>query len=81
MCHSIIQLYVVTEIQFDKHFFNNFKSKWYNIYVKHIYPQEVLITLFNTLFPPHLNYCILVWGSKIYTDHRLHLLKKTLLEQ
>ena len=44
--------------------------------LKHIYPQEVLLTLYNTLILPHLSYCILVWGSKIQTNHRLHLLKK-----
>ena len=44
--------------------------------LKHIYPQEVLLTLYNTLILPHLSYCILVWGSKIQTNHRLHLLQK-----
>ena len=48
--------------------------------LKHIYPQEVLLTLYNTLILPHLSYCILVWGSKIQTNHRLHLLKKRQLE-
>ena len=48
--------------------------------LKHIYPQEVLLTLYNTLILPHLSYCILVWGSKIQTNHRLHLLKKKQLE-
>ena len=43
--------------------------------LKHIYPQEVL-TLYNPLILPHLIYCILVWGSKIRTNHRLHLLQK-----
>ena len=44
--------------------------------LKHIYPQEVLLTLYNTLILSHLSYCILVWGSKIQTNHRLHLLQK-----
>ena len=44
--------------------------------LKHIYPQEVLLTLYNTLILPHLSYCILVWGSKIQTNHTLDLLKK-----
>ena len=48
--------------------------------LKHIYPQEVLLTLYNTLILPHLIYCILVWGFKIQTNHRLHLLKKRQLE-
>ena len=33
--------------------------------LKHIYLQEVLLTLYDTLILPHLSYCILVWGSKI----------------
>ena len=33
--------------------------------LKHIYLQEVLPTLYNTLILPHINYFILVWGSKI----------------
>ena len=44
--------------------------------LKHIYPQEVLLTLYNTLILLHLSYCILIWGSKIQTNHRLHLLQK-----
>ena len=44
--------------------------------LKHIYSQEVLLTLYNTLMLPHLSYCILVWGSKIQTNHSLHLLNK-----
>ena len=40
------------------------------------YAEEVLLTLYNTLILPHLSYCILVWGSKIQTNHRLHLLQK-----
>ena len=32
--------------------------------LRHIYPREILLTLYNTLILPHLNYCILVWGSK-----------------
>ena len=47
--------------------------------LKHIYTQ-VLLTLYNTVILPHLSYCILVWGSKIQTNHRLHLLKKRQLE-
>ena len=45
--------------------------------LKHICPQElVLLTLCNTLIIPHLSYCIMVWGSKIQTNNRLHLLQK-----
>ena len=44
--------------------------------LKHIFPHEVLLTLYNTLILPQLSYCILVWGSKIDSNHRLPLLKK-----
>ena len=44
--------------------------------LKHIYLQEVLLTLYNTLILTHVSYCILVWGTKIQTNYRLHLLQK-----
>lgn len=30
--------------------------------LKLIYPQHILISLYNTLFLPHLNYCLILWG-------------------
>ena len=30
--------------------------------LKYIYPQNVLITLYKSLFVPHINYGSLVWG-------------------
>ena len=44
--------------------------------LKHIFPREVLLTLYNALILPHLSYCILVWGSKIDSNHKLLLLQK-----
>ena len=32
--------------------------------LKHILPQNILLTLYNTLILPHLNYCLLTWGSQ-----------------
>ena len=32
--------------------------------IKLIIPKNILITLYNTLILPHLNYCILAWGHK-----------------
>ena len=29
-----------------------------------IVPKNVLLTIYNTLILPHINYCLLVWGSK-----------------
>lgn len=44
--------------------------------LKHIYPKNVLYTLYNSLILPHLTYCILIWGSTIVKGHPLHLLQK-----
>ena len=32
--------------------------------LRYEYPEEILLTLYNTLILPHLNYCILLWGAK-----------------
>ena len=47
--------------------------------LKHIYPQRILFTLYTTLIVPHLNYCLILWGSYIKENHRLHLLQKKAL--
>ena len=47
--------------------------------LKHIYPQSVLLMLYNTLIVSHYNYCLLIWGSKIVNNHRLHKLQKRAL--
>ena len=44
--------------------------------LKDIYPQSVLLTLYNTLILPHFHYCLLLWGSSIKENHPLHLLQK-----
>ena len=44
--------------------------------LKDIYPQSVLLTLYNTLILPHFHYCLLLWGSSIKENHSLHLLQK-----
>ena len=44
--------------------------------LKHVFPREVLLTLYNALILSHLSYCILVWGSRIDGNHRLLLLQK-----
>ena len=31
--------------------------------MKMIFPQEILLSIYNTLILPHLNYCILPWGK------------------
>ena len=45
--------------------------------LKYIYPQNVLITLYKSLFVPHINYGSLLWGHA--GEHWTNL-KKRLLE-
>ena len=35
--------------------------------------------MYTTLIVPHLNYCLILWGSYIKENHRLHLLQKKAL--
>ena len=34
-------------------------------------PEKILLTLYNTLILPHLNYCILLWGANTENIHKL----------
>ena len=47
--------------------------------LKYMYPQAVLLMLYNTLILPHFSYCMLLWGSKIVNGHPIHLLQKKAL--
>ena len=44
--------------------------------LKLVYPETVLLMLYNTLIVPHLTYCILSWGSLLSDKHRIHVLQK-----
>ena len=33
--------------------------------LKYIYPQNALTTIYNSLFVPHINFGLLVWGTKV----------------
>lgn len=44
--------------------------------LKDIYPEAVLLTLYNCLIVSHFTYCLLIWGSKLVSGHSLHLLQK-----
>ena len=44
--------------------------------LKDIYPQSVLLILYNTLILPHFHYCLLLWGSTVKDNDPLHLLQK-----
>ena len=43
--------------------------------LRDIYPKNILLELYNSLMVPHLNYCILTWGSKIVNGHKMHMLQ------
>ena len=48
--------------------------------LKHFVPERILYSLYCTLISPHINYCILAWGSaaKTYLDKIFKLQKKAL---
>ena len=39
--------------------------------LRYEYPEEILLTLYNTLILPHLNYCILLWVANTGNIHKL----------
>ena len=41
--------------------------------LKHFLPQNILLTIYNTLIVPHLSYCVLAWG---FSQKRISLLQK-----
>ena len=47
--------------------------------LKDIYSKNSLLTLYNSLVVPHLNYCILTWVSKIVNGHKIHILQNKVL--
>ena len=47
--------------------------------LRNVYPESVLITIYNTLILPHFHYCLLLWGSVVKENHSLHLLQKKAL--
>ena len=47
--------------------------------LRNVYPESVLITIYNTLILPHFHYCLLLWGSVVKESHSLHLLQKKAL--
>ena len=42
--------------------------------LKYYYPKNILLTIYNTLILPHINYGILIWGT--HTDKIVLLQKK-----
>ena len=47
--------------------------------LKHIYPEAVLLIIYQSIIKTHFTYGLLVWGSNINTNHPLHLLQKSAL--
>ena len=47
--------------------------------LRNIYPESVLLTIYNTLILPHFHYCLLLWRSVVKENHSLHLLQKKAL--
>ena len=47
------------------------------IKLKYQLPQTTLLTIYNYLIPPHLNYCLLAWG---HDSKRIHNFQKRLFE-
>ena len=43
---------------------------------KHLIPQKTLLTIYNSLILPHINYCILAWGHD--SNRILKLQKKAI---
>ena len=41
--------------------------------IKHIFPTQTRVTLYNSLILPHTNYCIMAWG---YQSNRIFKLQK-----
>ena len=41
--------------------------------LRNVYPESVLITIYNTLILPHVHYCLLLWGSVVKENHSLQL--------
>ena len=42
--------------------------------LKYVYPWQILLSLYNTLIMSHINYGLLLWGTKVYELE--HLQKK-----
>ena len=45
--------------------------------LKHLIPQKTLLTIYNSLILPHINYCILAWG---HDSNRILKLQKKQFE-
>ena len=48
------------------------ESYWFTIYIKISIPYYYTKSIYSTLVLPHINYCILSWGSQIDRIHLLH---------
>ena len=46
--------------------------------LKHVFPQNALLSIYHSLFASHLNYGLLLWGTHVNRVSKLQ--KKNLLE-
>lgn len=57
-------------------------SKYVGLFFKlrHLLPQAILLTLYKTLFEPHLNYCNIIWCNTSHTYlKKLEILQKKVI--
>ena len=47
--------------------------------LQHVYPKTVLLIIYQSIINAHFTNGLLVWGSKINSNHPLHLLQKRAL--
>ena len=41
--------------------------------LKHVYPQNALLSIYHSLFASHLNYGLLLWGPHVNRVSKLHI--------
>ena len=71
-----VDLFYVLGLMLDKHLnwnshIDNKLSRTIGIInkLKHVLPQHVLLTLYNELVLPRINYCLLAWGDHHHTNY------------
>ena len=77
---SFLGIVLDDKLSWDNHvtMVRNKLSKLNGIFyrLKYVYPKHILLTLYNSLFVPHINYGSLVWGNKIACIEKIQ--KKTI---
>lgn len=65
-------LYILSMFQYG------FRKKTHHLFFKlrHLLPHAILLTLYKTLFEPHLNYCNIIWCNT-YPTHLIKIRNST----